>query len=87
MHSILRCASDTTVFFDAVTDHSSIGLGEAACPEAGGLARDERRAECTLSAMPVPGTETTVQNQRLTGRNTVGWVGRSVFLTWFMSEV
>ena len=67
MHSILRCASDTTVFFDAVTDHSSIGLGEAACPEAGGLARDEHRAEHTLSVVPVPGIEMTVPNHRLHG--------------------
>ena len=40
----------------------SIGLDEASCPEAGDLVRGDHRAECNLSAVPVPGIEMTVQN-------------------------
>ena len=40
------------------------------------LARDKLRAECALSAVPVPGIELTVQKKTT---KLVGWVGRSVF--------
>ena len=35
-------------------------------PEQGGLARDELRAECALSAAPIPGIEMIVQERLLT---------------------
>ena len=43
----------------------NIGLDEASCPGAGGLAGDELRAECTLSAAPIPGIEMIVQERLL----------------------
>ena len=53
----------TTVFFHAANDHSIevldwMGLP---APEQEGLTRDELRAECTLSAAPIPGIEIIVQ--------------------------
>ena len=45
-------------------------------PEQGGLARDKLRAECALSAAPIPGIQIIVQKNTTT---LVGWVGRSAF--------
>ena len=42
-------------------------------PEQGGLARDELRAECALSAAPIPGIEMIVQERLLSLQG--GWKG------------
>ena len=51
----------STVFFHAANDHSM----KPPAPKQGGLARDELRAECALSAVPIPGIEASVQERLL----------------------
>ena len=54
----------TTVFFHAANDRSMhvFDWMRPPTPEQGGLARDELRAECALSAAPIPGIEMIVQD-------------------------
>ena len=77
---LLRCRRSFNV---------SIGLDEASCPEVQVvLARDKLRAECALSAVPVPGIEVTVQ--KITTK-LIGHVGRSDFFLclfpWFAGKL
>ena len=57
----------TTVFSYAATDHSMhvSGWTRPPAPRQVVLARDKLRAECVLSAVPVPGIEITVHKRLL----------------------
>ena len=73
------CVVYTTVFsYYAAADHSMQVLGwmRHLDPRQVVLARDRLRAECALSAVPVPGIEMTVQKKTT---KIVGRVGRSDF--------